>query len=189
MDSETLFDIMYWVSITMSLILFVISTMAVGKHFADLRYQKAARLNGVRWIQSWINLRTHGNRVLFALVFCATSIMSVIDVDPYWRIAIGRPAFMLVLFVYLTSSVLDWLAEDKQLNVLMKYEEVNNVTNMRLSLHKLNNFLAHYTGLVQLLPKDAQKTAELDELLGDIQVTVQSIQTDVRSMDPSYKAT
>ena len=51
-----------------ALVLLVASSAAFGRIFADLEYQYAAGLNGVRRIQSRVNLRTHGNRILLALL-------------------------------------------------------------------------------------------------------------------------
>lgn len=191
-------DVMVWISIAFSILLAIISIMAVGKHFTDLQYQKAAKLNDIRWIQSWINIRTHSNRVLFALAFLTASILALTDVNIVVRTWIGRILFMILLFVYLTSSILDWLAEHKQLLILMRFEHINNLPSIRLSIHKLSNLLFEYFGLMSLMRErtadlenkgqDREEIRSVEDLEAHIKATVKSIQLDIHSMDPTYKS-
>lgn len=182
-------EVSFWISIVLAIPLLIASLMAVGKHAADLHYQKAANLNGIRWIQSWTNLRTHGNRCFFAAGFITTSILGIVDVEPIARSYIGRIIFIGILIIYLISAVLDWFAEHKQLTILLKYEEINKIPAIRLNLHKLNNNVAIYSGLVELLPKDDDKSIELNVAYEDMLNTIKAIQNDIRTMDPSYVQT
>lgn len=196
MDDMTWLNLMGWISIVFSILLAIISIMAVGKHFTDLQYQRAAKLNGIRWIQSWINIRTHGNRVFFALAFLITSILALTDVDILTRTWVSRILFMALLFLYLASSILDWIAEHKQLLILMRFEHVNNLPIIRLTIHKLGNLLFEYFGLVSLIReqshnlenKDQDETKILEDLESRIKATVKTIQLDVHAMDPTYKS-
>lgn len=162
--------------------------MAVGKHLADLQYQHVARLNGIRWIQSITNLRKHSDRVIFALAFIVTSIMGLIDVEIIVRVWTGRILFMTVLLVYLINAIYDWFAEHKQLQILLKYEEINRLPAIRIGLHKLANQLSMLYGLIEFIPKEAAQIREIDEIQGSVQITLRGVQDDVRAMDPSYLA-
>src|SRR5688572_29082933 len=120
-------DVLLWASIILSLVLMIISLMSVGKHASELQYQKARKLNGIRWIQSWINLRIQGNRVFFALAFCVTSIIGIVEVEFLLRSWIGRSLFFGVLIAFTVSAAMDWMAEAKQLKILLEFEDVNNI--------------------------------------------------------------
>ena len=103
-----------------ALVLLVASAAAFGRIFADLEYQYAAGLNGVRRIQSRVNLRTHGNRIMLALFALFTAVLALMDVTLIWRTWAGRLLFLLVLLVYAASSVLDWRAERRQVAILLR---------------------------------------------------------------------
>jgi hypothetical protein len=186
-NSELVLEWLFWISIVLSMPLLAISLMAVGKHVDALQYQAAKKLNGIRWIQSWTNLRIHFNRVIFAAVFLYTSVLGVINADIIFRTWAGRVGFIFVLLIFLISSVYDWIAEQKQLQILFKYEEINNLASIRVELHKLNNKLAIYYGMVELMSKTPEQTTELSVLEDEIKALVRTIQGDVHSMDPSYK--
>lgn len=108
------------VSIVLSVLLALASMAALGRKLADLEYQIAAGINGVRQIQAWINVRTHANRVFLGLAFLATSILLVADTPVLWRTWVGRVLFILVLGSYTAASVLDWFDERRQVHLLLK---------------------------------------------------------------------
>ena len=178
-------ELMFWISIIMSATLAVISLMAVGKHASELQYQIARRLNGIRWIQSWINLRIHTNRVVFAAAFFTTSVLGLTTVDIISRTWIGRMLFMCVLSAFLISAVMDWCAEAKQLKILLEYEDVNKIPQMRVDLHALNNVLTEYFGLENAQHLEAINRSELQEQIIRL---VKGIQFNLHAMDPSYKS-
>jgi hypothetical protein len=118
---------LFWLLIlvtAMSLLLVLASTAALGRLVADLEYQYAAGLNGVRRIQSWVNIRTHANRVILGLTFLVTGILSFTDAPILWRTWIGRVLFVVVLACYTVSSIMDWLAERKQVRLLLREQTV-----------------------------------------------------------------
>lgn len=104
----------------LSVVLILASMATLGRKMADLEYQIAAGLNGVRRIQSWINARTHANRVFLGLTFLTTSVLAVSDLPLYWRTWVGRVLFILVLLGYTVSSVMDWLDERRQVHLLLE---------------------------------------------------------------------
>lgn len=187
MGNYDLLDYVFLSSIIFAIPLLVISMLAVGKHVSELQYQKIARLNGIRSIQGWKNLRTHANRVLFAGAFLVTSILGLTDVDIITRTWIGRALFLFVLFEFLLSSILDWRAELKQLEILMHYEQINNIPAIRIGLHKLNNKLQLLFGYTTEVEMSKEQKESLEVIQEEIIVTVKAIQIDFRAMDPSYR--
>lgn len=107
----------------LGVLLMLTSGAAFGRILADLEYQVAAGLNGVRRIQSHINLRTHGNRIGLGLFVLTTSMLTFADVDLTWRTWISRVLFLLVLASYTLSSILDWLDERSQVRLLLRERE------------------------------------------------------------------
>lgn len=188
MLSEFPLDVLFWSSLLLSIPLFIISLMAVGKHVADLQYQVAANLNGIRWIQSWINLRTHANRVAFAFAFTLTSVLGIFDVEYITRSWIGRVVFLIVLVAFLLSAILDWFAENRQLKILMQYSKVNNVTSVRVYLHKLRSSLQILYGVAELPDDTPNREKLVTDAQYNVSVLLDLIQRDVRAMDPSYSA-
>jgi hypothetical protein len=110
-------------TVALSVLLVLISTATVGRILADLEYQYATGLDGVRRIQSYVNLRTHGNRVWLGLFALTVSILSLTDVSLLWRTWVGRLMFLAVLTSYAVSSCLDWRAERQQVRLLLRERE------------------------------------------------------------------
>ena len=107
----------------LGVMLVVASSAAFGRILADLEYQYEAGLNGVRRIQSRINLRTHGNRILLGLLALVSGVLALSDVPDFWRIWVVRALFVFVLAGYTVSSILDWLDERKQVRILLRERE------------------------------------------------------------------
>lgn len=184
-----IFDWVYGLSIlgvVFSLPLIILSLMAVGKHYADLQYQKIARINGIRYIQSWTNLRTHFNRVAFGGAFFIISILIIFDVDIATRTIISRFLLIGVLALYLISSILDFFAEHKQLKIILDYEEINKLPVIRVLLHSLNGQLSILYGLIFELNKNKTQEEEIDAIQIQIKEALREIQQNVHSMDPTY---
>ena len=115
--------VLFWLLIlttVLGVLLILASSAAFGRILADLEYQHDAGLNGVRRIQSRINLRTHGNRVLLGLLALITGVLVMTDAPELWRLWVTRALFVMVLAGYTTSSILDWLDERKQVRLLLK---------------------------------------------------------------------
>lgn len=187
MTNDEILGLLFWSSVILGVPLLIVSMMAVGKHVADLQYQIARRLNGIRWIQSWTNLRIHSNRVLFAIAFLSTSILGLFDVEVTTRIWVGRIGFLVVLLAFTISAFFDWAAEAKQLRILLRYEEINNIPKMRVELHALNNRIAEYFGIIAFIKKNDFQIKDVERLEAEIRLLVTSLQTDLHNMDPSYR--
>lgn len=183
MDNETVLELLLWISVVFSLPLLIISTMAVGKQTADLQYQLVKKVNGIRGIQSWVNLRTHINRVLFAGVLFISSVLVLIDAPIFIRTWAARAGLIFVLVIFTISAILDWIAGIRQLRILAKYEEVNNIGRMRSNMHVLANKLTEYYNIVDI---QQIENVELDRLMDEITILVKDVQIDLHDMDPSY---
>jgi hypothetical protein len=147
---ESILPILYYVSIVLSILLLFVSTAILGRQVGDLEYQIAAKTNGIRRTQSWVNIRTHSNRIVMAIAFLATAIIGLADLFYPYGPWIGRSLFILVIIVFTISSIMDWIAENKQVSMLMKYNETNNVSGLRVKIHALNGKLQIWYGLQEV---------------------------------------
>jgi hypothetical protein len=118
MDDPALFWMLVG-SLVLSVLLLFASGMTLGRKLADLEYQYAAGINGIRRIQSWVNIRTHGNRVILALAFLFIAMLSLTDAPVFWRIWVSRALLILVLANYTLSSILDWIDDRRQVALLL----------------------------------------------------------------------
>lgn len=123
MNDGALFGLLL-ATIGLSLVLALTSMAAFGRILADLEYQHLAGLNGVRRIQSHVNLRTHGNRVLLGLVFLVLSVFVLIDMPDLWRTWAARVLLVLLLVAFAASSLVDWRAERQQVALLLKERDL-----------------------------------------------------------------
>ena len=120
MTEETALYVLLLSTLALSLILVLVSSAAFGRILSDIEYQQLTGINGVRRIQSRVNLRTHGNRIVLGLVFGTLAVLTMIEMPGIWRVWTGRGLLVLMLAGYAASSVLDWLAERAQLKHLLK---------------------------------------------------------------------
>lgn len=123
--------ILFWLAVAMAasaITLLMSSALMLGRKLADLGYQRAAGLNGVRRIQSHINIRTHANRVALGLAFLIVAFLVVFGLDPWWRTLVTRVLVIAVLGNYTASSLLDWLDEDRQMRLLLRDDDHHHAT-------------------------------------------------------------
>lgn len=114
--------VLFWMlvgTLLLSVLLLLAAGMTLGRKVADLEYQIAAGINGIRRIQSWVNIRTHANRVALALAFLAIAMLSLIDAPIFWRSWVSRALLLLVLANYTLSSILDWIDDRRQVALLL----------------------------------------------------------------------
>ncbi len=197
MESEVLLDFIRIVTIIMSSVLMLVATASIGRKVADMEYQKDAGLNGVRWIQSWINLRLNVNRAVLGFAFLLVSTMSLMDMPIIVRQLVGTILFLVLLFMFTISGVIDWFAEKKQIKLIMNDDTVPRAAQLRIKGHSVNNKLALSVGIIDLLlTANAEQTgvpiatlrdakASLDEACKE----VKEIQDIARALDPNYKVT
>jgi hypothetical protein len=115
--------ILFWMGVAMAAVsttLLISSALMMGRKLADLSYQRAAGLNGVRRIQSIINIRTQANRVALGLAFLIAAFLIVFDLELWWRTLAIRSMVIAVLLGYTLSATLDWLDEDRQMKILLR---------------------------------------------------------------------
>jgi hypothetical protein len=114
--------VLFWMlvgTLILSVLLLLASSLTLGRKLADLEYQIAAGINGIRRIQSWVNIRTHANRVFLALAFLIVALLSLTDVPGFWRTWVDRVLLILVLANYTLSSILDWIDDRRQVALLL----------------------------------------------------------------------
>lgn len=121
MDSEILFWLLI-VTLASSVLLLLASSVTMGRKLAELEYQYAAGINGIKRIQSWMNVRTHFNRIFLALAFLIASVLTLLGVQTFWTLWGIRILLIAVLVNYTLSSILDWRDEHRQ-TVLFLAEE------------------------------------------------------------------
>lgn len=115
-----------WLSIStimLALLLIGASSAAFGRILADLEYQIATGINGVRRIQSRVNLRTHGKRVMLGVFALVVGIMGLTSISLIWQNWISGALFLGVLAAFAVSSLLDWAAERRQMLLLIRERE------------------------------------------------------------------
>ncbi|SRR6266536_2274503 len=124
-------DILAWLlaaSVAVSVALALISAGELGRNLADLEYQRASGTNGIRTIQAWRNVRTHGNRVFLAVSFIVISVLLMAGAPEVWRMWTNRVLFVLVPLFYLISSILDWHDDGRQLWLSLASESRSQVS-------------------------------------------------------------
>ena len=117
--------ILFWLlvaTVVMSLLLLLASAATLGRKLADMEYLGEAGINGVRGIQTWINVRTHANRVLLAIAFLVISILTLADTPDPLRLWVSRVLLLGMLASYTVNSVLDWRDERRQMRLLLRGE-------------------------------------------------------------------
>lgn len=109
-------------TLVFSVLLVLISAGTTGRKLADLEYQQAAGINGVRKIQSWVNIRTHVNRVFLGAAVLLMLSLSLAEAPLWMRLWVNSVLPMLVIASYALASSLDWRDERRQLRIIMAQE-------------------------------------------------------------------
>lgn len=189
---DDLLVVMLVITLIASIVLAMIGSMSIGRKVVDLEYQKARKLNGIRTIQTWINLRVQLGRVLLAVAFATTALMSLIDAPLLLRMWVGRGLFIVVIIAFAISAIQDWLDERKQMYIIIDEEGRSGFTAARIRAHIINNKLNIASGIVELASNETSKNDDnaLEELrfvLHDVEEQFKELQLLVRDMDPAYK--
>jgi hypothetical protein len=106
-------------AVGLGVLLVLASAMALGRKLADLEYQHAAGLNGVRQIQCWVNIRTHALRVMLGLALLTVTIGTLAGLEPERQGRLELGLLLVVLAAYAASSLLDWRSERAQVALLI----------------------------------------------------------------------
>lgn len=163
------------------------STAALGSQYSDLQYQIEANINGIRQIQSKINIRINFNRMLVALVFAGASIIILADANIYLRGWIVRLGFLSILVAFTVSSVLDWTAHKKQIKYLMSDPYTLKLASLRSQMHSLRQPIAVVFSGVNLLEMSDKEREVLDEAMKEATDKLEQLQADIRSLDPQFR--
>jgi sterol desaturase/sphingolipid hydroxylase (fatty acid hydroxylase superfamily) len=118
-EADVLF-VLLLAALVASIVLLLASGASAGRILADIEYQRAAGINGIRRIQAIINARTHGNRIFLGLAFLVICILALTDVPLGVRSWTSRILILSTLVVFTVSSVLDWFDHRRQVHLLLK---------------------------------------------------------------------
>lgn len=181
--------LLFGLTILFSAVLLGATLMSLGNVLNDIVYQRARRINGIRKIQSHVNLRTDVNRVVLATVLGTISILGIMyPNDILYVFYISRLLLLGALLMFMISSLLDIFAETKQLEILLRTEEVNNIALMRSTMHALNGRLSTLFGIVdtELQTSNDSTKARLTELEEQVITLIKAVQHDLHEMDPAF---
>lgn len=104
-----------------ALIALGVSLVALGGALADWEYLKERRMNGLRSIQAFANVRNHTKRSLVALLFLVIGALALVEV-PY-RGAISRWLLIAASLILMLASIWDWIDRARMVRLLIRSEE------------------------------------------------------------------
>jgi hypothetical protein len=110
-------------SIILSTCLLLIAMAGLGRRLADWELQAERKITGVSRIQAAIAIRGQVGTVLLAFVFVTINIMLLIESPQIARMWVNRVAWTLLLTLLLVHAVVDWMAERKQVRLLIAEED------------------------------------------------------------------
>jgi flagellar biosynthesis protein FliQ len=118
--SELVANILRTGTLIAAILLIIVSSMMVGRVLADLEYQLATDINGIRRIESRVNRRTHVNRIVLGIAYVLTTILVLLEINPPTLLWVNRLVAILVLLSFTGTSVLDWFDARKQMEYLVQ---------------------------------------------------------------------
>lgn len=187
MGEETILDTLLWAAILVSVVLGFLSTAALGRQYADLEYQREINLNGIRKIQSWVNMRIHSNRIALAVSYTITSIISIVDYNIVGRMWISRVLFLTILLAFTASALLDWLAERRQVKIIVNDPGMSKIGDIRNQIHSFRQSMQELYGVVELIKKTQAEDEVVQRVLQDLTARIDKLHSDIRSLDPQYR--
>ncbi len=97
----------------------VIASAALGRAITGLELQQNRGVDGPPLIQSWINIRVHGNRLACGMAFAGIALLSLTDTPALIRAWVDGGLLVVLLLSLTVSEGLDWLAGKAQLRYLI----------------------------------------------------------------------
>lgn len=192
MTEKAILDALFNFTAFVSLLLVIISTVSLGKQIADIEYQMTMHLNGIRRLESNINFRKHLGRLIVGFIFLSVTITAYMSMPIIYRTWIARIEFVSLLTYMFISSILDWIAEYKQLHILMNSNPHKGLAATRLYVHSANNDITVLISLGQILGHKYSKDEDVDITLFNTAAEsliekMKGIQQELRKLDPAYK--
>jgi hypothetical protein len=123
MTTDEFLDGLLIASIVLSTCLLLIAMAGLGRRFADWELQTERKIVGVSRIQAAIAIRGQIGTVLLAFVFVIINIMLFVESPQIARMWVNRVAWTLLLTLLLVHAVVDWMAERKQVRLLIAEED------------------------------------------------------------------
>lgn len=174
-------------TLVIALMLMFISLTAFGKQFGLYQYQKALHANKVRILQSAINLRIHFDRTFLSLVFITGVILVFVDFDMEIKIWINRIMYLMMLGIFFISSLLDWLTDEKQMQLVMASPSNEGLAAMRLHVHDMANTLQMADNYIQYINEKDTNVEKATHYMDELRVQMAVLQQMLREKDPTYE--
>lgn len=109
--------------------LLVTSAATAVRKLIDLEYQKFAGLDGIRKIQSHINILTQINSFALGLMFIIITGLLLGDAPMWVRTWVNRFMFAVLMGSFFGSSIFYWRSEKKQLKLSMQEDAKQRVVD------------------------------------------------------------
>lgn len=190
MDETYILNVLFVAVLLMSIILIIVSAASLGKQLGDAEYQQAMGLNGIRRLQSNINIRKHVTRLYLGFVFCIVGFIAFTATDLITRMWISRILFATMLAMFTYTCIFDWYDEYKQLKIIMKTNPSEGLGLIRVQIHSINSTVQEIIG-ARVLSKanvnDKNIIMRCDEALHELTDKLAELQRLVRERDPAYK--
>jgi hypothetical protein len=151
-----------YASVAAGSLLILLSTAMTGRKLADLEYQQARGINGIRRIQAWTNVRTHAMRVVIGTSFVLIASLLLGNAPEPWRMWSNRLIFALLPAAYVGCSVMDWRAERKQMNLLIIEDEAAHAVAVHADRADRESYHQMATEAIATLERVAGHTAAAD---------------------------
>lgn len=119
MTLSIVLDALLIVSLGLAIGLACVALAALGRKIADLEFQIVRGISGVPRLQSWITIRSQIGNIGLGVVFTAINILLLAGAPEIVRMWVNRVLWTALLAVVLASAVLDWIAERKQVRILI----------------------------------------------------------------------
>lgn len=179
-------DVLDWIliiSVVCAIILFSVSMATLGRQISDLEYQVAVNINGIRRLQSWINIRIQACYIFMAFVFITTSLLGLAGASLEVRLWVNRSLYLVLLGLFMFNTILAWMAEQRQVQLLIGESGKPIVPEIRAKGHILMGKMQVVASLVD----SGVSGDELTESLNEVITEVKSLQGLLRKLDPTYK--
>jgi hypothetical protein len=187
MDDELFWlNVLFCVVIVAAILLIIVSLASLGKQLGDVEYQKAMGINGIRRLQSNINIRKHVGRALLGFVFFSISFITFTDLPIMLRMWVSRLELLILLMYMAYACVADWIGEYKQLQILIKSTPVAGLSKLRLQAHALEDIVLELRELSTELSPTPVVSKQLI-LLDDVNAGIKNLQKFISERDPTFK--
>ena len=119
MSPDEVLSTLLVVSLGLAILLTGIALAALGRKLADLEFQIVRGIVGVPRIQSGITIRSQIGNVGIGMLFILITVLLLAGAPEWIRMWANRGFWTVLLGGLLASEVMDWMAERKQIRLLI----------------------------------------------------------------------